>query len=300
MELTLGLYESIPDVQTIEKLGGLDNDNYLVSTTNREPFVVKCYRTRSSAEVLSEIDLLLHIQNSVSCIRPINIPGRSLIFEICGLPAVAFQFVSGHVLIDRDLTSELLFDVGREIGRLHKVTRGLKYRIYWNLDDTIAQAISLSKSLVTFYPVVSDFIQREAEFAATLKSSVDYFVCLHGDISLSNVLMSNGRMILCDFDDSTIGSVEIDLAAAIRNLLLRRLDSTTSAQDPIRSLVNGYEQEVQLKLGSLGSWLRFVCFRYYVLMLVKSLHEPEYPSQNDINYGLFLKAYELEKSLNAM
>ena len=304
MTLLDELFLTFPNAMTIESLqGSIENANFLVQDPLSDIFVVRTYLSKTPEEANQEITLLLSVSSNVKCSKPILKVGKEYIFFIGGYPCCAFEYIDGSHPKHEDLQLSLFNDLGKMLGFLHISTRSFTYRTSWNEVETLHNAKELGNIFSDrIFNKLNSYIMDEIKlYESHFPLSSQFSAILHADVDISNMIISKNTLsfFLIDFDDSTFGAVELDLAIAFRNLVLKSKNISDYMQKA-EQLLKGYRGITNYPIKNFGKWVRFSCFRYLVLMLYKSFQLLSYPSNNYINYLIWQKALKCEVSLNKL
>lgn len=290
-------------VAIVSLQGGIENKTFFVRYSVEDIFVVRIYLSKSQEEANQEITLLLSVSSSVKCAKPILKVGNGYIFFVGGYPSCAFEYIDGTHPNRDDLQLVLFNDLGKTLGSLHNSTRSWTYRKLWNETDTLRRAKELANILTDgVFNRLNSFIREEIKlYESHFLLDTQFSAVLHADVDASNIIFNENSLsfFLIDFDDSTQGAVELDLAITVRNLVLKCKNVRDCVQKA-EQLLKGYREATNYAIKNLGRWVRFACFRHLLLMLSKSFQSLSYPSANDINYLIWEKALKYEILLNEL
>jgi hypothetical protein len=289
-------------VLSIEPLvNGVENDNLKVNFVAGEAAVLRIYRSKSITQVQAEMELLRLIEGFVPCAKIIPSLRGDGMPQLSGQPTLLFDFIEGRHIERAEMTQDEFRKVGMGLRCLHASTANVDLRHYFDVSDVIYQTYCLRKKLASF-PVICDFLTEGMRLAESFQFEITVQAMLHGDMDEKNLIFNKrGEVSFIDWDDATFGPTEVDIAIAVRNLCLKRM-----LRNPASIGVNPLDATIALCDGygdlpgdaGFGTWLRFACFRYWLLMLTSSLMNLTYPSRNDDNYRLYQMACGYEEELN--
>lgn len=160
----------------------------------------------------------------------------------------SFEKAQGHLPGRPDVTPELFEQMGRMMGRMHKLTK--EYvpsdpairRMHWDEDvDTFP---------VRYLPASDEkVIARANELMAHLKSlprERDSYGLVHIDFHYGNFFVDNGRITLFDFDDCQYNWFAADIAISLFYTVPHHCDSPENlakAKSFLDCFLKGYERE---------------------------------------------------------
>lgn len=170
----------------------------------------------------AELAFLQHLnQGGMNVQRPVlNSEGKYLTELKDGTYATALYWIQGRTVEKNDVSEELCYKFGQMIASLHKVAKGfrnegmIKYnsQLVGELKGYIIQSASQMKKehvsvLSSACDCIADKLQDESEFMA-----------LHSDLSLSNILISDGTLVPIDFSLFGYGHPMMDLGNLFGNI----------------------------------------------------------------------------------
>lgn len=260
-------------------LNSYENRVYQFASDGRR-YVVKFYRPNrwSDAQILEEhsfMQELLEAEIPVVPALPLG-PSMQTLHHYHGYRFALFNSVGGRALeADQD---EHLFQLGRQIGRLHMVGQAKPFAHRPNLYEPkqLAEAVQTLQECrlipeamqLPFFTILQHIEARLAEVDMTQVPSIR----LHGDCHVGNLLWRDDSLTLVDFDDCRQGP-------AIQDLWMMLSGDRQSQLMQLDSLLDGYEEfasfnSSELKLiEPLRAW-RII---QYMAWLAKRWSDPAFP-----------------------
>ena len=198
------------------------------------PIVVRVHRPgyHSRAEIDSELSWIsaLRSENVVETPRPLDriSGGQVAVFDTADGPreVVAFEFMPGTEPSPTDNLTDSFRELGAINARLHDHARNWARpdgftRKTWTFDTTVGRtplwgdwraAPGLTPDGVAVLERTATELERRL---AAWGTGADRFGLIHADLRLANLLISNGRIAVIDFDDCGFGWFGFDFAAAV-------------------------------------------------------------------------------------
>jgi Ser/Thr protein kinase RdoA (MazF antagonist) len=139
--------------------------------------------------------------------------------------AVAFEYVRGEILEQRDDLSAHYTEIGTSTALLHSHSRSWKTppgfrRFTWTVDDMVGEsprwgswrnaALSAAE-----YALVDQARSRALRVLEPLTRSPDTWGLIHSDLRPSNVMVEDSELTIIDFDDSGFSWYLYDFASAL-------------------------------------------------------------------------------------
>jgi len=230
------------------------DQNFLVATES-EKFVLKIANELEQRQLLeAQNDVLAHLAPQVSftphvietkvgeLITPVLTKSSSHLVRLV-------TFISGEPLAKVAQTPEVLFDLGRSLGKLRTALAEFDHAAFhryfhWDLAnglrvvteyDVLLADVELRNRIDDY---ASEFQRSDACRLEQLPRSV-----IHGDANDYNVIVDNERVVgLIDFGDMVYSYTVGDLAVALAYVVLDKSDPLSSA----REVIKGYLFEVAL------------------------------------------------------
>ncbi|MES2382270.1 MAG: phosphotransferase [Bacteroidota bacterium] len=231
------------------------NHNYLVQhNTNKYIYRVYCYNWRTEKEILAEISLLNHLQNSgIDIAYPIADKAGNFI-QVFNAPegkrfGVLFSYAEGEKQFT--YTTETHFAIGAKMAQIHTKTTDLY------LDRPAYNAETL---LVESMHILKDFIALETEEMKCMQTMQHYLLkeyecvnisqirkgVVHLDIWFDNLhIAPNNKITIYDFDLCGNGWICLDIAYYMMQLYTLEPDETiyTTKMD---AFIEGYESVTKI------------------------------------------------------
>ena len=241
-------------------------------------FVVKFYRPQrwSDQQILEEHSFLLELAEAeIPVVPPILLQGQTM-REHQGFRFALFPSVGGRALeADQD---EHLFQLGRQVGRMHMVGKATPFVSRPPLFDQagLAEAVTTLQECslipaamkVPFMTILEHVVER----LQSLDLRAFKQIRLHGDCHVGNLLWRDDSLTLVDFDDCRQGP-------AIQDLWMMLSGDRPNQLAQLDILIDGYEEfadfdSKELKLiEPLRAW-RII---QYMAWLAKRWSDPAFP-----------------------
>jgi Ser/Thr protein kinase RdoA (MazF antagonist) len=232
------------------------NDTYLV-TDQSDKFVFRIYTLnwRSLTEIKEEIKLLHELkQNNLSVSFPLPDPENNFI-QILNAPegnrfAVLFSFANGQKV--HNISSEMHFQIGQLMARLHKITTNRTL----NRVDYSPEVI-----LIDSLKHVSQFLPDDTEEMKFMLSAQKYLMqefqnsdisamrhgIVHLDIWFDNLsLTEKNEITIFDFDFCGNGWLGLDIAYYVLQLHNIEKYEEKDYQPKVDGFIKGYESITQI------------------------------------------------------
>ncbi len=235
-----------------------ENLTYLLyDDTTGEKYVLRVFRPgyHEDCELEGELIWIHRITADTDVLTPCvyqdneNNFVSSVLIDGVSLHCALFAYVDGESL--NSLTEEQKYSylekMGEMMAKLHlqamnwKESRSIR-RFRWDLEDLIGEHArwgqytlmnGLPEAYMDTYRAAADLIWRRLE---KFGRANDRYGLIHDDISINNVLLSNGELYLLDFDDCGWGWYLYDLPTAVLE------DFGESMQKGLDAVLRGYER----------------------------------------------------------
>lgn len=246
------------DTMKLRLLKYSENLTYLLyDDTTGEKYVLRVFRPgyHEDWELEGELIWIHRITADTDVLTPCvyqdneNNFVSSVLIDGVSLHCALFAYVDGESL--NSLTEEqkytYLEKMGEMMAKLHlqvmnwKESRNIK-RFRWDLEELIGEHArwgqytlmkGLPEAYMDTYRAAADLIWRRLE---KFGRANDRYGLIHDDISINNVLLSNGELYLLDFDDCGWGWYLYDLPTAVLE------DFGESMQKGLDAVLRGYER----------------------------------------------------------
>lgn len=247
-----------PDTMQIQLLKYSENLTYLLyDDSTGEKYVLRVFRPgyHEDSELEGELIWIHRITEDTDVKTPCVYQDRegnfvsSITIDGVSLHCALFAYVDGESL--NSLTEEqkyaYLEKMGEMMAKLHlqamnwRESRNIR-RFCWDLEDLIGENArwgkytlmkGLPEAYMDIYRAAAELIWRRLE---KFGRANDRYGLIHDDISINNVLLSDGELYLLDFDDCGWGWYLYDLPTAVLE------DFGESMQKGLDAVLRGYEK----------------------------------------------------------
>lgn len=258
-------------------LNSYENRVYQFAAEGRR-YVVKFYRPQrwSAEQILEEHSFLLQLAEAdIPVVPPLLLQGQTL-REHQGFRFALFPSVGGRALeADQD---EHLFQLGRQIGRLHMVGKASAFTSRPNLFDQqgLATAVATLQDCSLIPAAMKTPFMAILQHVVTRLQSLDLKqytqIRLHGDCHVGNLLWRDESLTLVDFDDCRQGP-------AIQDLWMMLSGDRANQLTQLDILIDGYEEFASFEHKELNliEPLRAWRIIQYMAWLAKRWADPAFP-----------------------
>ncbi|RUO30966.1 serine/threonine protein kinase [Aliidiomarina sedimenti] len=260
-------------------------------------YVAKFYRPQrwSDQQILEEHSFLAELKEAeIPVVAPLAL-GDTTLAEHSGFRFSLFPSVGGRALeADQD---EHLFQLGRQVGRMHMVGKRTPFVhrpslfSLTDLEQATEQlrdcALIPDSMRLPFFTILDLVVARLGDLDLTRYDSIR----LHGDCHVGNLLWRDDSLTLVDFDDCRQGP-------AIQDLWMMLSGERHHQVAQLDTLIDGYEEfatfnAAELKLiEPLRAW-RII---QYMAWLAKRWDDPAFPR----SFGWFAEAAYWERQVLAL
>lgn len=219
--------------------GGSENSNYLL-TSDKGKFVLTICEQKSIEEAKNLANILTHLNaNDFKTSRVIVNTKHHAISSYKGKPVMVKDFLEGKVT--EDISENLMFLVGVELGKLHKVES----------PKLIQQKTCYDKEQ---FVEVNDYAP-DSEFNSWLKNTKNHIekhidenapkALIHSDIFPSNIIISNDEsfVTIMDFEEAAYYYRMFDVGMTIIGSCRER---NKISLNKLSALLKGYKSEITL------------------------------------------------------
>jgi len=219
--------------------GGSENSNYLVKSKKGD-FVITICEQKSVDEANQLADLLLHFdQNSFRTSKVILNSSNRAISVHGNKPVMVKDFLDGTVT--ENISSELMFHVGVQLGKLHKITVPKFLPNKTNYDKGQFDEVN-------DYAPNSSFNVWLDNIKVYIESHIDYNApkaLIHSDIFPSNVIISKDgtRVTIMDFEEAAHYYRMFDVGMTIIGSCRQNHEINL---EKMSALLKGYKTEIEL------------------------------------------------------
>lgn len=259
-------------------LSSFENRVYEVEREDRSRVVAKFYRPGrwSEAQLLEEHAFLAELaQEEIPVCAPRPFPGGGTLRRIEGIFYCVFDRVGGRA--PDELDDALLERLGMLAARIHNVgaARPAQDRPRIDADTFVRRELAWMEEHGTLPAVIAPryaaAARRIADLADERMRGVEVHR-LHGDLHPGNLLLRDGVLRVCDFDDMAIGP-------AVQDLWLLAPGRGEEAERQRATLIDGYERMRGFEWSTLRlvEPLRGLRMVRYAAWLARRWHDPIFP-----------------------
>ncbi|RUO27050.1 serine/threonine protein kinase [Aliidiomarina minuta] len=259
-------------------LNSYENRVYQFIAANNKRYVVKFYRPErwTDAQILEEHSFTKELlEAEIPVVAPLELAGSTLP-HYKGYRFAVFNSVGGRALeADQE---EHLFQLGRQIGRLHMVGKARPFKerplLFMPQDLIDAEATLTECSLIPqamrtpFFTIFRHVVDRLKDFDIKQVNSIR----LHGDCHVGNLLWGDQGLTFVDLDDCRQGP-------AIQDLWMMLSGDRYAQQLQLDTLVDGYDEFASFDTKELAliEPLRAWRIIQYMAWLAKRWQDPAFP-----------------------
>jgi len=181
------------------------------------------------------------------------------------IPVTVLEWIEGVTLESIALTPEIALNFGIMIGKTHNNLANLNLKNRYRYDGELLSRmlVEVSKALAQGHfteqqaKIISDVLSYIKKY---LTVSEERFIIIHSDLSKSNIIFANDKLIPIDFSLSGYCIPEMDLASAYAHINNEALN---------KEILRGYESVSEYKPNNTGI---DVCFCLQILLFVVCQH----------------------------
>lgn len=265
-------------------LGGFENFVYEFSKQSKDYILRFVHSThRPYNQVLAELEFIDYLSKHNASVSTVITSKNNLIAERINLNEIdyftvcVFTKAPGGYVEEADVTPAFLAHFGREVGRLHRLTKTFKplhKRLHWYEEDLRNMAVRYfdieDNEVLTLFDSIVDEIKL-------LPTSVDDYGLIHTDLHFHNMYLSNRILTFFDFDDSNYKHFISDIAIILYYRHTNRVmfdDNYTkdNYQNDVRKMLEffllGYKKENTLDPKWYQQLNLFMSLRSVILYIV--------------------------------
>ena len=253
---------------------GIENTNYLLKTHN-ENYILTIFEKRVKKKDLPFFMKLMDKLNKykINCPKPLKDGNGKYLTLIKNKPASVVTFLKGKD--KKILNNKNCFDVGKNIGKLHKVSH--KIKLYRKNSMSIHNLDSLLKSIKfkhkSIYPNLKSMLKinlkeiRE-EWPKRLPKGI-----IHGDLFIDNIFFNKNNFAgFIDFYFSCSDYSMYEIAICINALCFdKKNNKFVLNKHKVKNLIKGYQsirkisskEKGMLNILCRGAALRYLLTRIY-------------------------------------
>ncbi len=280
------------DPKTIVKIGGFENFVFSFDK-NDESFILRFVHSghRPFEQVLAEIefiDYLAHNKARVSTIiHSVNnqIAERIDINQEHYFTISVFTKAKGKLVEPKDLTANFYQMFGREVGRLHRLTKTYKpkhRRPHWyeeNFRSMMERHVSNDEEIMAIFNQVEQTIKG-------LPRCTDNYGLIHTDLHFHNMFYDGEQLTFFDFDDAAYKHFLSDIAIIIfynyRHQGNEHPEYNQNVRWMLENLLRGYRKENEINMDFFRNINEFLLLRSVILYVV--VVSAGYTTHEDVRY----------------
>ena len=253
---------------------GIENTNYLLITANKK-YILTIFEKRVQKKDLPFFMKLMDtlIQRNINCPKPLKDKNKKYLTLIKNKAACIVTFLDGKD--KQNLNNKNCYDVGKNIGRLHKATH--KIKLYRKNSMSINNLESLLKNIKfrsnTIVPNLKSILRKnlreiKKEWPKNLPKGI-----IHGDLFIDNIFFNKDKFSgFIDFYFSCNDYSMYEIAICINALCFdKRNNKFVLNNQKVKSLIKGYQsvkkiyqkEKDALNILCRGAALRYLLTRIY-------------------------------------
>jgi len=264
----------------VEFLRRSHNYIYRAACENSERFILRLTpaRHRNAVQIAGELEFQLYLyENGAAVVTPLRVENGEYILQAAAggraFSVTAFSWAPGDNWDERcDHTPERYFNIGRELGRIHRLSKGYipvhaEKRRMWHEGQHLLRAPALFRAYdARLYDAFEQFMDEMKKIPV---SAAD-FGLTHGDYLLSNYMIDGeDRVTVFDFDECEYSWYAVDLAICMHCYLVGADPAglparTTEAEAMLRHLLRGYTAETDVSREMIMSLQTFFKMRDFI------------------------------------
>ena len=263
------------DNPTTELLRHSEKQTYKI-TVGEKSFVLRIHKpvegfnqNDTNKQVLNEIELLLHLSKKCNLLLQeviLNKFGKPVTLFDDEIPVTVLEWIDGSVLDSIEITESIAYEVGVMTGKLHIDLADMKLESPRNYDDilTLSMCNETSNALRQGHfdekqaRIITDALVYIQSYFLRHKHR---FTLVHGDLSHSNMVYHENKIVPIDFSSNGRCIPEMDLAMIFGCINDENLN---------QHVLNGYKSVCRLKLDYTGI---DACSCLCILLFVVHQHE---------------------------
>ena len=260
---------------------GIENTNYLLKTNNNK-YILTIFEKRVQKKDLPFFMKLMDKlnQQKINCPKPIKDKNGKYLTLIKNKTACIVTFLNGKD--KQNLSNKNCYDVGKNIGRLHKAAR--KIKLYRKNSMSINNLESLLKNIKfrpnTIVPNLKSVLRinlREIkkEWPKNLPKGI-----IHGDLFIDNIFFNKNKFAgFIDFYFSCNDYSMYEIAICINALCFdKRNNKFVLNNQKVKSLIKGYQSVkkiYQKEKDALNVLCRGAALRYLLTRIYDYINTPK-------------------------
>jgi len=260
---------------------GIENTNYLLITTNKK-YILTIFEKRVQKKDLPFFMKLMDtlIQRNINCPKPLKDKNKKYLTLIKNKAACIVTFLDGKD--KQNLNNKNCYDVGKNIGKLHKVSCGLKlYRknsmSINNLNPLLKSLKLKSKTIIPNLETVlsKNLMKIKKEWPKNLPKGI-----IHGDLFIDNIFFKKNKFAgFIDFYFSCNDYLMYEIAICINALCFdKKNNKFILNKQKVKNLIKGYQsikKISQKEKDSLNILCRAAALRYLLTRIYDYFNTPK-------------------------
>jgi len=260
---------------------GIENTNYLLITANKK-YILTIFEKRVQKKDLPFFMKLMDtlIQRNINCPKPLKDKNKKYLTLIKNKAACIVTFLDGKD--KQNLNNKNCYDVGKNIGKLHKVSCRLK--LYRKNSMSINKLHSLLKSIEFKKKVIAP------DLKSILKNNLNEIIkywpknlpttIIHGDLFIDNIFFNKNKFAgIIDFYFSCNDYSMYEIAICINALCFdKKKNKFIINNQKIKNLINGYQSIRKISLkekNALNILCRGAALRYLLTRIYDYFNTPK-------------------------
>ncbi len=263
----------------IKKVGGFENFVFEYNKNNAD-YILRFVHSehRKYDQVLAELEFIDFLDKNDAVVSTVvhsmsnNLVEKVEInkedyFSIC-----VFEKAPGNRIKKDDLTDDFYIMFGKEVGKLHKLTKSynpIHKRVKWDEENYVELAEKFlpekDVKIIENYRILIKKLQK-------LPKNIDNFGLIHTDLHFGNMFISSGELTFFDWDDSSYKHFISDIAIVLfYHFAYGKIPQEVINEQSRRILalfLEGYKQENSIDISFLKNLNDFMMLRTIILYVV--------------------------------
>jgi len=267
-------FDLIPD--NVKLLNGFESFIYEFSKNNQD-YILRVTHSlhRNEDQIKAEVDWVNYLADGgVSVSRAVLSPAGNLVERVDSedtyFLAIAFGKAPGRHIKKEDRKPETYENLGRIIGKMHRLTKDYK-----PIGNKRSDWFEQDSGLINFIPEDQTIVKQKylelMNFINALSKDRDSYGLIHTDAHFGNIFIDNGKLTVFDFDDSVYKWFISDIAIVLFYGVMGVPKGHTReefAELVFTNFMKGYKQENKLDQYWIELMPKFLKLREMVLYAV--------------------------------
>ncbi len=260
---------------------GIENTNYLLKTNNKK-YILTIFEKRVQKKDLPFFMKLMDtlIQRNINCPKPLKNKNKKYLTLIKNKAACIVTFLDGKD--KQHLNNKNCYDVGKNIGKLHKASHRLKlYRknsmSINNLNPLLKSLKLKSKTIIPNLETVlsKNLMKIKKEWPKNLPKGI-----IHGDLFIDNIFFKKNKFAgFIDFYFSCNDYLMYEIAICINALCFdKKNNKFILNKQKVKNLIKGYQSVKKIsqkEKDSLNILCRAAALRYLLTRIYDYFNTPK-------------------------